>query len=441
MLKKEISATFAGSVVSTGLSIGTAIIMARFLGPANRGLLALALLIPSITATFCRFGQDSVNATFAGLYKDKRSGLFLQSIIITTIGGLISILIVLAFFFWLPIEKGRFGQLSPTIVYLACLVAPISIMGALMGSLVRGVGRIISGAKIRIAQAAFRFALVALFIALLGYRLRFATFLAVLSPLAGVGLSICILRPYATLRLSSFSPTLFRKSMAFGGIVSLSTVAGFLVYRVDQGMLAYMVSAEQVGLYVVAVAFAERMRMLPGAISSAFLPRLANELDARQGQVPEMFRYTMVVSFGAMLIVAVLGAPAILLLFGWEYAGSILPFVLLLPGVAALGGSSILASDMLARQKPQYSLAIGWTLLGVNIILNLALIPVLGISGAALASTACYSLALILRLFIYRRLSGTPLLEMMPRWPDVEYVWANGMASLGQITRRLLGRP
>ncbi len=440
MLRREISTTFAGTVASTGLSIGTAIILARFLGPANRGLLALALLVPRITATLCRLGQETVNAVFAGLYKDKRSGLFLQSIIITTIGGLISVLIVLAFFFWLPIGKGQFGQLTPTMIYLACLVAPMLITGALMTGLLRGVGRIITAAKIGVAQAAFRLALAALFIVVLGCRLRFSIFLAVISSFVGVALSILALRPYVTLRPSRFSPELFKKSLGFGWTVSLATFATFLIYRLDQGMLGYMVSAEEVGLYVVAVALAEQMRMLPNSIALAFLPRLANELSERQAQVPAVFRYSTVVSAGAMLIAAILGVPAILLLFGRAYSGSIPSFLILLPGIAAFGGASILSSDLFAREKPRYSVIWSYSGLCVNVALNLLLIPIMGIAGAALASSVTYALTCTLTLMFYRRESGTPMREMIPRWKDCMYVLVGVTSMAGQAMRRVRGK-
>jgi O-antigen/teichoic acid export membrane protein len=83
MLKRDITVTFVGSVASAILSLGDAIIIARVLVPINQGLLGLALLIPTIAATFCTLGQEMVNATFAGLYKDKRSSLFQQSLLVT----------------------------------------------------------------------------------------------------------------------------------------------------------------------------------------------------------------------------------------------------------------------------------------------------------------------------------------------------------------------
>ena len=337
MLRREVTATFTGNFFAAILSLCNAVILARVLRPADRGLLGLAMLIPAVTATFCILGHDMVNVTFAGLYKDKRSSLFQQSLIITLFGTLVSTLVIYGFFFWLPVSKGEFGKLSTDIIWLTCLIAPIAILGQLMIALVRGVGRIKTAALLHVVQCAIFLVLLAIFLAWYTGGLKTATVLWALNPLVGVVLCVWVLRDYVTLRPSRFSPWLFKKSLIFGSQISLATVATFLVYRVDQGMLAYMVPVDQLGLYVVAVALAERLRLLPDSISVAFLPRLANDLSNRQSQVPMVFRSAIIVSTVSMLLAAIIGSPAILIIFGKDYYAMLPSFLLLLPGIAALG--------------------------------------------------------------------------------------------------------
>ena len=68
MLKRDITATLTSNIVGGIFSLGNAVILARVLGPTDRGLLGLAMLIPTVIATFCILGQDMVNVTFAGLH-------------------------------------------------------------------------------------------------------------------------------------------------------------------------------------------------------------------------------------------------------------------------------------------------------------------------------------------------------------------------------------
>ena len=438
MFKREVTATLVSNVIGAVFSLGNAVILARVLGPAGWGLLGLALLIPAVTVTFCILGQDLVNVTFAGLYKDKRNSLFQQSLLITFFGAIIGVLVICAFYFWLPVAKGQFGKLSTNLILLICLLVPAELLNRLMISLVRGVGQVVTAAVINVVQGAVFLCLLVVFLAWRGGGLGVSLILVVLNYLVGVVMLLYVLREYVALRPSDFSSSLFKKSLVFGGQVSLATLASFLVYRIDQGILAFMVSAEQIGLYVVAVSLAERLRLLPGSISSAFLPRLANELSSRQPQVPVIFRYTTIISVVSMLLAAVVGAPAIFVLFGWDYQGSIPSFLLLLPGLAALGGASILYGDLAVREKPKYGMWAAYATLTINIVLNFLLIPIMGIAGASLASTVSYIFDCCMALLFYRHESKTMLREMLPRLRDCAYLFRVSVEMLKQLWRRLL---
>lgn len=421
-LRRDIATTFSGNFLGTVFLFAVAVVFARVLGPANRGILALALLIPDVTGKIFTFGHETVNSTFAGLYKDNRSSLFQQSLLIVIAGSILSVLVICSFYFWLPVEKGRFAQVTSDVAMLTCLVAPTAMLARLLIALTRGVGRITSAAVTYTAQAASLFVLVSITLLFIDRTVKAAVLVTALAPLISIGVSLWLLRDYVSFNPSRFSGKFFRKGLVFGGQFSLSTIARLLNLRLDQAILAFMVPINQVGLYVIAVGFAERLRLLPGSISVAFLPTLANELKDRQSEVPRVFRCTVIISFASMLLVAVLGIPVILYIFGAEYTGSILSFLLLLPGIAVMGGSSILSSDLAAREKPKYSVINGYATLTVNIILNLLLIPRIGIAGAAVASSVSYTLAGVLWLVFFRHESKVPFKQMIPGPEDFGYI-------------------
>ncbi len=419
MLKREIAHTFAGSVVSAALALGTQVVLARTLGPGPRGVLALALLIPTIMGVFCGLGQQSVNATFAGLHKDRRSTLFLQSLLMTLFSVPVSVLVLCGFYFWLPIPRGEFADVTPTMVWLTSAYTPAFILATMLVALVRGVGRTSTAAVLGTVQATATLALTAALVWWLRWGLHAALLIPTAAALLSAAISFYWLRDWATLRWKQLSWGFFRQSVAFGATASMANFATFLVYRIDQGILGYMVPADALGLYVVSVSLAERLRMLPDAIATAFLPRLANELSARQSQVPVVFRCTVLVSLGCLAGMAVAGIPAILLLFGREFTGSIIPFLVLLPGLAALGGDAVVSSALLALGKPKYAMWTSWLALAANVALNFALIPGLGITGAALASTLAYSVSALVMAYCYARESRTPFAALLPRRSDV----------------------
>lgn len=430
MLKRDITCTFGGSVVSTVLALGTQIALARALGPAQRGILAMALLIPMVLSVFCGLGQDTVNATFSGLYPDQRRSLFLHSLLLAIAAGSASMVALCAFYFWLPIPRGEYDQVTPDLVWLSTLYVPCYIFSMSFSALLRGVGRIATAAVYGSIAAAALLVLTLVWVCRLHGGLTAALLTTSLTPLVLAIGCVWELRGIATLRPRYISVELLRRSLGFGLLTSLANFAILLTYRANQAILGYLGTAEEIGIFVVALGLAERLRVLPNAITTAFLPRLANEFAQRRDQVPRVYRYTLLITLLGALGAAVLGAPAIVVLFGREFIGAIMPFLLLLPGVVMLAGDSVLSSALLARGKPKYAMWTSWFTLAASIVLNLLLIPPLGIAGAALASTVAYCMCASVTLYLYMRVTETPLREMAPRWADVSYLSEQGKCML-----------
>jgi len=434
MLAREITWTFASNITNSVLALGTSIVMARALGPAGQGALGLALFIPMIVAMLSQFGFDMVNATYAGLYKQERSTLLLQSLAAAGFGGVLSVLVICTFFFWLPIERGQFASLPASMVWLSAAYAPTTILATLLLSLVRGVGRQVAAAALNTAAAVTYFLLAILCLGWLKLGLRTALLVTCLAPFSAIFSALYLLRPYLRLDRRVISLSFLRQSLAFGLPACLANLATYLVYRANLAILGYMATTDQVGLFMVATLLAERLKLLPTSIASAFHPRLANELAERQQQVPEVFRLTVLVSFLSLTPFALLGLVAIPVLYGPEFRGAIVPFVTLLPGVAALGGAAVLSSDFMTRNKPHYAMAFAWSSLAVNVLLNIALIPLLGLVGAALASTFCYIAACVFSMVVYRRLAGVELRRLLPGRQD----WHTLLSRIGMMSRALL---
>ncbi len=100
------------------------------------------------------------------------------------------------------------------------------------------------------------------------------------------------------------------------------------------------------------------------------------------------------------------GRPFISLAYGSRFLDSVVPFLILLPGVVCLGAAKVLSADLNGRGLPQYN-ALGALLsLVVTLGLDLVLIPRAGASGAAIASSAAYVASLIYTVAVYGRVTG-----------------------------------
>ncbi|MEJ5258676.1 MAG: oligosaccharide flippase family protein [Anaerohalosphaeraceae bacterium] len=434
-LGKNIQTQFAGNILFSLLMVAAAMLTARILGPADRGLLRLAQLLPLVLTKIFSFGLDVSSAAFPGLYPDRRRELFLLTVLLSLAGSLLAVLVEFLFFA-LPFPKGQFGQMTPMLIALSLVYIPFFMLAQNLMTFVRGCGQISRSVRVQLVQTATLLVLLLIWIFAGRLTVVWSMVLFILCTLPGIGLAAAYLRPYWNFRWLPQTGSLLKTSLRFGLQVSLSHIASFLVLYQDQIMLGFMVPLEQVGQYMISVSIAERMRLLPNAVSMAFLPHLSSDLQNRQAEVPRTFRLTLLFCLLSIVPYGLLGAAAIILLLGRPYAGSIAPFLVLIAGVAVVSAADILAGDLAARQKPKYAVINGYTTFLLNLVLNFLFIPSMSIIGAALASTLAYWLSAALWIFFYLRESKRSLRCLLFEPDDFRFL----LRTAGDLLQRTIRR-
>ena len=192
-------------------------------------------------------------------------------------------------------------------------------------------------------------------------------------------------------------------------------------YRLDVFIVAYFLTASHVGWYAIAFTVAEILWFLPNAIRTALFPRTAVIGDEQANYfTPLACRQWIILMLPALVASAASAWFFIPLIFGMQFRQSVLPFYLLLPGVATLGLSKLLSADLRGRGFPQYSSLAAAIALIVTIVADVILIPKMGIAGAAIASSLAYTSATLLVLIFFLRLSKISLSSLLiPRIDDL----------------------
>jgi O-antigen/teichoic acid export membrane protein len=83
------------------------------------------------------------------------------------------------------------------------------------------------------------------------------------------------------------------------------------------------------------------------------------------------------------------------LLFGADFLPAAPAFVLLSIAMIFYGANNIVSSYLASLSFPWFSVAVWVAAAGLNVVLNLFLIPSRGILGAAISSLVCYVLVLV----------------------------------------------
>ncbi len=222
---------------------------------------------------------------------------------------------------------------------------------------------------------------------------------------------------HATIRPGGDRPSSpLRSALRFGRRAWSADVLQFLNYRLDLFMLAAFATGADVGRYSVAVSLTMLAWLAPAAIGQVLLPRTASlDSAAEAGEVgreqadratARVIRHTVILQLPTGVALVALLLVGIPLFYGPPFHQSIELGLLLLPGALILSVAKVISAVVTGRGFPQYSVYNGLISVPVTVALYFILIPPLGATGAALGSSASYTLTTVFAMYFYRRATG-----------------------------------
>jgi len=388
------------------LALPASVLLARLLGPEGKGAADLALLLPTLVTLFANFGFGYAGSYLVG------SRRFPPGEIIATMVSLWLLMAALLTPAYACLAA--FGLLAPlaphvgrSLLLLGALGIPLGLGRQILGSLLLGLQRFIAYNSVQVLFGG------ASLVGVVGF-----VWLASLGPGGGVAASVtaqlvCVLYVLFMLRgawpgYPRLNGGILREAVWYGARGQVGDILQFFNYRLDVILLGHFRSLAEVGLYTLAVSLAELLWYIPHASALVVLPRTAASQAEARHLTPLVFRMTWALTFLGALVVAGLARPLIRMVYGEAFLGSLGPFLILLPGVVCLGGAKVLSADLGGRGAPGYNSIGALVSLVVTVILDLALIPGRGASGAALASSLAYATTLVYTYAIYAKLTRMP---------------------------------
>jgi O-antigen/teichoic acid export membrane protein len=249
-----------------------------------------------------------------------------------------------------------------------------------------------------------------------------------------VTLPLAVLVPAARPRPRHWDRALARRAVDRGLRYHLGLASLFLLFRSDILILDGMTTTAAVGLYSLAVSLAELTRLVTDAIAQIALPRQLDTDDA--GAVAATLAVTRLSTVVALVSVAgmCLAAPPLIpLVYGPAFAGGVPSLVALAPGLLALGATRPIGAYLLRLDRPLLASSMSVAALVVNVALNIALVPVFGIVGSAVASSVAYAALAGLQAAWFVRASGASPRDLLPGTAEMAYV-------RDRLTRRSVAR-
>jgi O-antigen/teichoic acid export membrane protein len=407
--RSDVAHSFGTNIVIALINLATGIMVARLLRPPGRGELAAIFNWPTVFSVLAVLGMSESLVYFCARERD-RSGRYLGTSLVIALGASV-VFVVLG---WVLMPVLLLAQRPETVATarLYLLMVPIGAVLGLLARPLRGIGDIRGWNYLSVTHYVV-WLLVLIAAALRGH----ATARSLAMGFVGARL---LLVPFTYLvvrhrmgRRLRVERSLSRPLLRYGFPNVLAVLPNIFNMRLDQLLMAVVLPARDLGLYVVAVSWSQVTSPVLLAFTTVLFPRIA-EADDEQRRVlaARGMRIGTLVSVLLMLIALPLTEIVIPLIFGPDYQDAVPAGVILVVAFAASSTNSVQQEALRGLGRPSavlYSQLAGlvMTVLG----LALFLVP-LGIEGAALASLMGYSTIVLVLVFVGARATSLP-------WPDV----------------------
>lgn len=378
-------------VGALGLGLLSSILVARALGPENKGVLDAYRLLGNMIIEIAPLGFS-----YGLFYYQANKGASLNRVhgsalvVSIVLGGMVAALGWLFLGVWQRI----FPNLSDWMILLAFSIAPIALYRFVWPNIMMGLDRARDNYKVSFALACVTLPIILWlwFTHRLDVTTAIGAHVAVML-LAFVFSVLLLLRIERHVRPE---PALIKKSFHYGLTIYVAVLANFIHFKADQLMINLWLGSRSLGLYALSVQWAETLFLLDSAIMAASLHRIASTDQTVSVQLSRrLFRIQLMISGAAGIALALLASPMISLLYGALFHAAAMPLVLLIPGIVFWSTSKFLSVYLTYNRGAATQVtkaAVAGSI--INIFFNYYVLEFtsLGINGVAAASTLSYGL-------------------------------------------------
>ena len=431
---RPVAGTFVAYLAGLAANLVVSILVARTMGPAGAGVIALALVGPNILALLGNLGLPSAISHFLSRRTMSSGRVFTVAATLAMLSGYVLLMAYVIAAPWVrnllvteaeAAGGGRF-ILSPALMEMAAAVILLEIILQCLMAIYQGLHRFGHRSFLLLAYRWLYVALAAGAIACFGAEPH----LVVAAGIAAYFIT-CMVGLLVTLRTVLLEPLAAgdrswsadaRRLLAYAWRTHVSAVLLFVIMRADLFLVKALLGDDaQVGLYSRATQVAEVIFYFMLAVENVLFPRMSS---LSPGEIPAaaatLCRRALVAGAALVAVFEILSRWLILIPFGPEFEGSIAPLRIMLPGVLAIGLARAIFSVFNALERPwppAILSAVGVTLM---IALDFLWIPAHGIAGAALASLVTYLLLALAAALWLSRSTAQPLTAfLLPHRSDL----------------------
>ena len=411
--------TLGARVFILANNVATGMITARFLGPEGRGEQAAMIVWAIFFANLMTFGLPSALIYQFKRHPEERSVLFSAALIS---GGGLGMVATAVGIVLMPTWLSNY---SPEVIFYArmfMLLAPLGLLQQVFAAAFEASGDFTAANQLRCLIPLFTLAALGT-LALTGQLTPLTSAMAY--TLNSIPVFVWMLR-----RLwRRFRPRwqgwgkAQKRLLTYGLRAYGNEMLNALSLQLDQVLVVGLLSAEAMGIYVVALSLSRMLRVFQTSMTTVLFPKVAAQpLDEIVSLTGRVNRINLVLTTMVGIGLVGLGPTLLQLLYGTEFVSATVVFQLLVIEIILSGAVQILAQALMAAERPGVVTVVQATGISLNALLAVILIPQYGLTGAGVALVSATSVRLLLILSSYPLVLRVRVPALVIGPSDVTYI-------------------
>jgi O-antigen/teichoic acid export membrane protein len=241
--------------------------------------------------------------------------------------------------------------------------------------------------------------------------------------IAGLGAGFLFNYRYLEVRFCRFSLVHMKSLFTFSFWIFLAASALFILTTADVVFIGYFMSNADVGIYRVAVQLASLGVFVALALENVLFPRFSRWNEERNHEIiatslSKAYTYSLVLAVPFCVGGWLLADKLMYYLYGEAFTSGTLALMVLLPLYVIYVFQFLQIMTLNALNHPKDTFWITSLIVLVNIVLNILMIPVIGITGAAIATFISILISailgyLVLGKYLSVKIEKKPLLHIL----------------------------
>lgn len=394
-------------VLTMLISMLAIIVIARYLGPDGQGNYALIILLPNLLGTLLNFGVGVSAAYYIGKEKYPLKDIYKTNVILSNIFSLLSLLI--AIFILFIFKEAFFEQIPISLLIIVLISVPFIFIRQFLLVIFQGLQDFKPYNAIMILGKLVNLIAILLLVLVFDLGLYGAIIAFILGEFTSVLIAQYQLSKKYSLsfRSGSMSKRYSKDVLIFGAKSHVSNILAFLNYRADIMIISYFLNPVALGLYTASINIVERLWVVSQAVSAVLFPKISSMTSTKNKNelTSAITRIMLFLSLLSGVVLYFCTEWIINLLFGEAYLEATLTFQLLIPGVVLGSVSKVLANYLAGCGRPELNMYASIVVVLLNVGLNIILIPIYGIEGAAISTTVSYVMNFLIKIVIFSMIS------------------------------------